>query len=120
MSGSLPEFSPLPGTDGFGETLPLSWVYRAISRSLPPNSSVELEAVELIASAAGEFLALLSFQARGSGNQLLDAHSLFRALRELGFEREEDLLVQWFHKRLASSVSLASPCTQEHCISIEK
>ena len=95
----LPLTSPLPGCEGQGETLPLPWVYKTIQRSLPGEVRVELEAVELIAAAAGEFLALASFQAGGRvEDRALDASSLFRAMRELGFERHEELLAGWYNR----------------------
>lgn len=97
----LPLTSPLPGCEGQGETLPLPWVYKSIQRVLPEEARIELEAVELIAAAAGEFLALASFQAGGRvEGGALDASSLFRAMRELGFERHEELLAGWYNKRV--------------------
>ena len=94
----LPATSPLPGCGGAGETLPLAWVYRAVASSLPADASVEVEAIELIAAAAGEFLALVAQRAAvgGGGSGCLDAAATLRALRELGYGWHERALYSFW------------------------
>ena len=91
---ALPSTLPLPGCSG-GETLPLPWVYRVLSAALPAEASVEVEAIQLIAASAGEYVALLFQQAASSGGGVVDAAGLFRAQRELGYGSHEELLHLW-------------------------
>lgn len=96
---ALPLTAPLPNCGGQGETLPLPWVYRSISSVLPPDATIELEAIELIAAAVGEFLALVTQQAAaGAPGGVVDSAALLRALRELGYDSYEELLAHFYNR----------------------
>jgi hypothetical protein len=79
---ALPDFLPPFGAAGGEElTLPLSWVWRAMARVLPEQALVELEAVQLCATLAAEFIAFVSSE---GCNGTLEPQDIMRALTALG------------------------------------
>jgi hypothetical protein len=88
---TLPDIVVFPsgaaGSDG--DSLPLSAVWRIMARVLPARSSIDLEAVHIVAACAGEMVALLTAAARerhasSDGEGVIGTSECLAALRDVG------------------------------------
>ena len=101
----LPFGSASPAPAGAAPALPPAWVYRVMAAALPPAASVEVEAVQAVACAAGEFIAFLSHAAREEAGPAgaVGAGQVLGALDALGYEQYAPLLERWLRRAEAAN-----------------